>query len=315
MWVVGVPFEIAARIAGRRSWPYLLILPNLLLLMVFALGPIAMNFIYSFTSGSNPFLQDRELVGLKNYQRIFECESYLDPNACREDLFWRAVPQTVGYVVAAVVITTLVALVTALVLNREVRAKGFFRSVVFYPVMLSPIVVAFVWRWIVQREGLLNAFLVQVGLEPINFLASIGWTRFWVVFMGIWAAMGFYTLILVAGLQAIPGELYDSASIDGATERKAIWYITLPLLTPSLFLVLVLVVIRSVQVFDHVYAFSRGGPGTSTMFLVHYIVEIGFFRFPSNAGLAATASVLMFVALAVVTAFQVLLSRRMNTDT
>ena len=118
------------------------------------------------------------------------------------------------------------ALLTAIILNRRIAARGFFRSVFFYPVLLSPVVIALIWKWILQREGVLNAILTGLGGEKILFLAESQWTMFWVIFVSTWAHMGFYTLILLAGLQSIPRDLYEAAEMDGTSHLRTFWRIT-----------------------------------------------------------------------------------------
>ncbi len=131
----------------------------------------------------------------------------------------------------------------------------------FFPVLLSPVVVALIWKWILQREGLLNAVLVGLGGEPMLWLAEPGWAMFWAVFVSIWAHLGFYTLILLAGLQAIPRDIYEAAEMDGTRPLRIFRRITLPLLMPNLVVVIVLALIRAVQVFDEVFVLTGGGPG------------------------------------------------------
>ncbi|MEN8097965.1 MAG: sugar ABC transporter permease [Chloroflexota bacterium] len=310
MNIIGIPFEVFQRYVGARRMVILFLLPNLLIFSTFTLFPVFLNIYYSFTGGSKPFLQDRPFVGLDNYSRIFDCANYLEPNTCREDIFWSSIPRTLVYVGSSVVLTLLVSVITALVLNRPIRFKGFFRSVFFYPVMLSPVVIALTWRWIVQREGLMNAVLKSLNIESVNFMVSPDWATFWVIFVGVWASMGFYSLIILAGLQSIPAELYEAAKIDGADEFASFRKVTLPLLSPTILVVLVLVTIRSVQVFDHVYAFTTGGPGTATKYLVQYIVETGFTTYPRSFGMAAAGSALMLLVLGSITLIQNRLSRR-----
>jgi alpha-1,4-digalacturonate transport system permease protein len=309
MNILGVPFELLQRFAHAELMPYAFLFPNLLLMSVFTLLPVLLNFYYSFTGGSNPFLQDRPFVGLQNYQQILDCQNFLDSLSCREDLFWSSVPKTAAYVFWSVTFTLIFSLITALVLNRPIRGRGFFRSVFFYPVMLSPVVVALIWRWLLIPEGLVNGILANIGLPRVDFLTSADWATFWVIFIGVWSTMGFYTLIVLAGLQSIPKELYEAAQVDGASRWRTFRQVTFPLVSPTLLVVLVLVTIRSVQVFDHVYAFTNGGPGTATHYLVQYIVEKGFTIFPGNFGMAATASVFIAVVLVVITLVQLRLSR------
>ncbi|MDT8266327.1 sugar ABC transporter permease, partial [Roseomonas sp. DSM 102946] len=192
-----------------------------------------------------------------------------------------------------VVGTVLASLVTALVLNRRIRARGFFRAVFFFPVLLSPVVVALIWKWILQRDGLLNAIIMGLGGDRILFLNEPGWAMFWAIFVSVWAHMGFYTLILLAGLQAIPSDLYEAAAMDRTPTHRIFWRITLPLLWPNMIVVIVLALIKGVQTFDEVFVLTGGGPGTATMMVVQYIYETAFANQVQNFGLAAAASVLL----------------------
>jgi alpha-1,4-digalacturonate transport system permease protein len=305
-----VVFSLLQRLIGIRGMPYLFVLPNLLIFGIFILFPMLLNFVYSFTGGTEFFPDQRPWVGTANFEQLLACENHLDPNTCVQDRFWRAVYNTAGYVVAQVALMVLVSLITALVLNRKIKARGFFRSVFFYPVLLSPIVVALIWKWILQENGLFNGILTSLGFDKIPFLVSADWARFWVVIISVWATMGFYTLILLAGLQSIPAELYEAAEIDGANGWQAFRGVTLPLLMPTMTVVLVLSLIRAVQVFDIVFAFTGGGPGTATLYMVQYIYDNGFASPTKRFGLAASASLLMAGVLIVLTLGQQLLQRR-----
>jgi len=306
---VDVVFGIVQRWIGIRGVPYLFVLPNLLIFGIFILFPMLLNFVYAFTGGTEFFPDKRPGVGTANFGQLLACESFLDPNTCREDLFWRAVFNTGGYVIAQVSLMVIISLITAIVLNRKIKARGFFRSVYFYPVLLSPIVVALIWKWILQENGLLNGIITGLGGGKVPFMVDAGWARFWVVIISVWANMGFYTLILLAGLQAIPLALYEAVEIDGANAWQAFRAITLPLLMPSMLVVLVLSLIRAVQVFDVVFAFTGGGPGTATLYLVQYIYDKGFASPSRQFGLAASASLLMAGVLIVLTLAQLALRR------
>jgi alpha-1,4-digalacturonate transport system permease protein len=297
-------FGSLQKLIGLKAMPYVFVLPNLLIFGIFILFPMLLNFRYAFTGGTSFFPDQREWVGLDNFKQLLTCGNFLDPNSCREDLFWRALFNTGGYVVFQVGLMVVVSLITALVLNRKIRARGFFRSVYFYPVLLSPIVVALIWKWILQENGLFNGILTSFGLDKIPFLVNAQWAQFWVIIISVWAFMGFYTLILLAGLQSIPADLYEAASIDGADEWKTFWNVTLPLLMPQMVVVLVLALIRAVQIFDIVFAFTGGGPGTATLYLVQYIYSKGFASPSKQFGLAAAASLIMAGILIVLTLIQ-----------
>ena len=304
------PLRALQRVAGTRGMIAFFLLPNMAIFAVFVLVPMGANFLYSMTGGTALFLGDRSFVGAEHYARLLDCANHLDPNSCRDDKFWTSVWNTARFVVLQVALMTTVAMVTALILNREIRGRGFWRAVFFFPVLLSPVVVGLIWRWILQRQGLLNWIVDALGFQTVNWLTERGTAFAAAVGVSVWAHMGFYTLILLAGLQAIPRALYEAAEMDGTRPARVFWRITLPLLMPNLLVVLVLALIRAVQIFDEVYVLTGGGPGTSTLFLTQYIYEIGFASLLRNPGLAAAASILMGAVLVVLTLAQLALARR-----
>ena len=295
---------------GLNGMAAAFLLPNLAIFGVFVLIPMALNVVYSTTAGTNILLSDRTFVGAEQYARLLECEDYTRAITCREDLFWKAAGNTALFVVLQVTTMVVVSTITALILNREIRGRSFFRAVFFFPVLLSPVVVGLIWRWILQRQGLLNLIVVNLGLDPEVWLNDSTYAFTATIGVSVWAHMGFYTLILLAGLQAIPKDLYEAAEMDGTPPGRVFWRITLPLLGPNLAVVLVLALIRGVQIFDEVYVLTGGGPGTSTLYLTQYIYEVGFASILRNPGLAAAASILMALVLVVLTLAQLWLSRR-----
>jgi alpha-1,4-digalacturonate transport system permease protein len=305
-----LPMRFAQRGLGLRRMAWLFLAPNLLIFGLFTFLPIILNFFYATTGGANILLQDRPQVGAENFRTLLSCANYLEPSTCQKDLFWRAIFNTGAFVALQVGGMVLLSLATALVLNREIRARGFFRSVFFYPVLLSPVVVALIWKWLLQRDGILNAWLVGLDLDPVNWLVEADWAFFWVVCVSIWAHMGFYTLILLAGLQAIPRDAYEAAEMDAATPWRTFRRITLPLLMPNMLVVLVLALIKGVQTFDEIFVLTGGGPGTATMLMVQYIYESGFAAQPRLPGLAAAASILLAVVLMALTLVQLWMNRR-----
>lgn len=309
MRLIDTPLRWLQRVGGTGGMAAFFLMPNMLIFGIFVLLPFFINFAYSMTGGTALFLPDRTYVGSEQYARLFDCGSYLNPGSCVEDTFWTAVQNTAWFVVLQVTLMILVSLVTALILNRDLAARSFWRAVFFFPVLLSPVVVGLIWKWILQRQGLLNFGLYGLGFEPYVWLNDRNWAFAATIGVSIWAHMGFYTLILLAGLQAIPKDLYEAAEMDGTRPARAFWRITLPLLMPNLLVVVVLVLIRAVQIFDEVYVLSGGGPGTSTLYLTQYIYETGFAAQLRNPGLAAAASILMGAVLVVLTLLQLGLGR------
>lgn len=306
---IGFLMEAIQTRIGVQRMAYIFVLPNLLIFGIFVLFPMLLNFYYALTGGTNLFPQDRPFVGTRNLEQLFNCGSYLDPNTCQEDLFWRSMYNTAFFVLFQVGGMVLFSLVTALILNRDIRGRGFFRSIFFYPVLLSPVVVGLIWKWILQREGLINGIVNAFGGEPFLFLINAQWSTFWVISISIWALMGFYTLILLAGLQAIPAALYEAGQIDGTGSWASFRYITMPLLMPTMFVVLVLALIRAVQVFDQVFVLTGGGPGSATTYMVQYIYTTGFANQVQQFGLASAASVVLGVSLLILTLIQLRLGR------
>ncbi len=305
-------FAPLQRILGVQRMGYVFVLPNLLIFGIFVLLPMLLNFVFAMTSGQSILPENRTFVGTDNVQTLLTCTDYNNYLTCEEDLFWRSVSNTLIYLSGEIIGIILVALLTALMLNGKIKGRGFFRSVFFYPVLLSPVVVALIWKWLLQTDyGALNAVVVSLGGDRLPFLVDAGWAKFWTIAVNIWATMGFYTLILLAGLQAIPHELYEAGAIDGANAWSKFRFITLPLLRPTLLVVAVLAVIRSVQVFDHVFVLTGGGPGTATKYIVQYIFETAFDN--RRFGIAAAASLVLASALLIVTLIQLRVGQRNET--
>jgi len=303
------PFSKIQRGVGVQGMPWIFLLPNLIFFGIFVIIPLFINFAFSFTGGTELFLSNRVYTGTEQYRFLLDCKTFGDPITCREDRFWKGLYNTFIFVFFQVSFLVLFSLITALILNREIRGRGFFRAVFFFPVLLSPVVVALIWKWILLRDGILNAFLVSIGMDKILFFVSPEWAMFWAVFVSIWAHMGFYTLILLAGLQAIQPDLYEAAEMDGTSKERVFWRITLPLLWPNLLVVVVLALIKGVQVFDEVFVLTGGGPGTATQFIVQYIYNTGFTEQVQNFGLASAASIVLGVILFVLTMLQLAVTR------
>jgi len=304
------PFAAIQRAVGAARMPYVFAAPNLLVFGVFVALPMILNVWYAVTGGTALMPADRPYVGAANFAELLDCANHFVVATCRQDRFWRAVGNTVWFVAFQVTAMVALSLLTALVLNRRLPFRGFFRAVFFYPVLLSPVVVALIWKWILLPDGVLNAVVVANGGSRIPFLLDHGWSFFWTLVVSIWAHMGFYTLILLAGLQAIPRDLYEAAEMDGTPPWRALWRITLPLLMPNMLVVIVLGLIRAVQAFDEIYVLTGGGPGTATQYIVQYIYETAFASQIHILGRAAAASILVGGVLMLLTLLQLLASAR-----
>ena len=303
------PMLAIQRMTGMQRIAWAFLLPNLVIFGAFTFLPIFLNFFYATTGSDNILLQNRPWVGLENFRSLTACQNWLEPNSCERDIFWRAIHNSFWFVLLQVGFMVAFSLVTALILNRDIPLRGFFRSVFFYPVLLSPVVVALIWKWVLQRYGVLNAGLESAGLPVVNWLVEADWAFFWIVFVSIWAHMGFYTLILLAGLQSIPSDVYEAAEMDGASKWRTFSRITMPLLMPTMVVVLVLSLIRAVQAFDEIFVLTGGGPGSATLLILQFIYETGFAFQPRLYGLAAAASILMAAVLMVLTLIQLRATR------
>jgi len=280
-----------------RLTPYLFLTPNVAIFVIFIIAPAIYNFFLSLYRTS-PF-RPPVFVGAENFLYLLQ----------RDDLFWRAIRNILVFVVGDVTLITVLSVLVGVLLNQDVRWRGFFRSAFFYPVLLSPVVVALVWQWILNSQfGVLNAILQGLGLSRQPWLLRADWAMFWSIFVHVWATLGFFAMIVLAGLQSIPPTLYEAATIDGAGRWRTFRNVTLPLLMPTLMVVLILSMIRSFEVFDHIYVFTGGGPGTATLLIVHYIYRSAFQL--DQFGLAAAASVVLFVVIFTLTVTQYLFGRQ-----
>ncbi len=284
------------RLDRRTIAPYLFLLPNMLLFALFTIGPALYSFYLSLFNTS-PFRATR-FAGFANYADL-----------AADELFRTAVANSIVFVVAFTAVGTALSVGVALLLNSRIKARGFFRSAFFFPVVLSPVVVALVWHWILdQNSGLLNLMLEKVGIGGQPWLLDGTLAMASVVGVGIWIHLGFYALIVLAGLQAINQDLFEAARVDGATSWQETRYVTLPLLRPTILVVLILSVIAGFQAFDYIFVLTGGGPTFSTTLMVQFIYRTGFEQF--RFGLAAAGAVVLFLIIFSLTMLQFIAARR-----
>jgi ABC-type sugar transport system permease subunit len=286
-----------SRPLGRRLAPYLFVLPNMVIFGVFTIYPAINGFNISLYDSRNA--RTFEWVGTRNYERILT-----DPQ------FLTVARNTVLFVVAFVLVSTVLSVAFAVLLDAQRRGRTFFRAVLFLPVLLSPVVIGLVWGWLLDRNtGLVNTALGTMGLGQPGWLVEPQLSLGAVIAVGVWMHLGFYSLIMLAGLQSIDRNLYEAASLDGAGAWQRFTKITLPLLRPTTLVVLILATIHGFQAFDFIYSLTGGGPVGATTLIVQFIYEKAF-QSPIRYGLATAGSVLLFVTVFTITLANWLLGRR-----
>lgn len=275
---------------GETIAGYLFLLPNFLGFLIFSLFPILAAFGLTLTDWN--MVKAPQFVVLDNYRQAFD-----DP------LFWQTAWNSVYYTVGAVPIGIFIAFCLSLILNRRMRGIVFFRTVFFLPQVTLTVAIAIVWAWIYNPQvGLINYLLSLIGVSGPNWLGSTTWAMPAIIIMGNWKGIGGAMLIFLAGLQGIPEEYYEAAKIDGANAFNRIRFITIPLISPVTFFVLVTSLIGAMQGFDQFYVMTNGGPAFATTTIVMYIYLNGFSYF--RMGYAATLAALLFLAIFLVTIVQ-----------
>ncbi|GHJ40424.1 carbohydrate ABC transporter permease [Streptomyces sp. TS71-3] len=276
---------------------WLFLLPSLVGFLVFTAGPVLAAAVISLLDWN--LFSPPSFAGLGNFARLGS-----DPT------FWTALGNTAYFTFVSVPLTLLVSLGTALLLNHGLRRMAIFRSLLLLPYATITVAVAFVWIWLyIPHDGLVNSVLGLVGIHGPAWLVSEGWAMPALILMSVWKSFGFGMVIFLAGLAAIPQQLYEAARVDGATPWQSFRKVTLPLLSPSVFFTVVTSVIGSFQVFDQALIMTDGGPGARTTTLVMYIYQTGFENY--DQGYAAAQSLVLFAFVAVITGLQFLAQRRL----
>lgn len=271
----------------RKYSYFLFLLPALILIVFLTVYPLARVFYLSFYR-YNPIRRVERFVGFANYLRLFS-----------DRFFLTGLKNTFLFSVGATVTEVLLGLGLALMFNVKFRGRKLFLPLVIFPMMFSTMVICAIWRSMYHYDyGIFNYALRSLGFEPVKWLINKDLALWSVVLVDIWQWTPMAFLILLAGLQSIPGELYEAARVDGATGTRLFRHITLPLLRNHIFLALLLRSIDTFKIFDKVYALTGGGPGTATETISFYIYRQGFTYF--NMGRASAAAVVMFLAVSAV---------------
>lgn len=271
---------------------YAFILPNLIGYTIFVFIPVIFSFILSVMSwdGSQ---RPMEFVGLANFVKIFG-----------DRIFRGTLLHTISYALMTVPPTLILALLLAVLLNSKIKGVAIFRTAFYFPYIASIVAVGAVWNMLFQPDiGPVNEILRSIGIQnPPRWVVDKDWAMVAVSIVSVWKYMGYYMIVYLAALQGISHSLYEAASIDGANGWQKLRYVTVPMLTPTTFFVLIMLTIQCFKVFDLVYVMTGGGPGNATKTLVNYIYERAFTSW--EFGPASAGAIVLFAIVLVITLIQ-----------
>ncbi len=280
--------------------PYLFLAPALALVATFVIYPILAVVFYSFTDFD--IITDPEWVGVANYERLIA-----DPT------FWKALTNSIVYLIATPTVIVL-AIMLAIIVNRRMRGIHVFRALYFVPAVSGSIAIGISWRWIFERNGMLNSVLISTGVidEPVQWLTNPDFVLPIAILLTVWAGVGYYSVIFLAGLQNISEELYDAARIDGCNDLQKHWHVSLPGLRPQIIFVAVISSLAALKVFDEIYVLTNrtGGVLESGTTIVFYLWRQAFVL--SNAGYASAIAIALLL---LTLAFSVVLIRVLERGT
>lgn len=287
----------------KRIWegirPYVLIAPAMAGIFLFVMYPVGYLIYLSFFKYNLMNKDKSKFIGLDNFTQIFS----------RED-FYKALLNTTIYTAGVVFLTMLLALLIAIWLNKKGKFNSIVQAGIFTPHIVSIVSISLVWLWLMEpNQGLLNYILKSLGLPPSAWLQSSKTALISVIIVSVWQAIGYYALIIVAALQSISPSIYEAAALDNASRFKVFFKITLPMISPQLFFILIIMTIGSFKVFDTVQVMTGGGPNNATTTLVYYIYG---FR-STNVGYAAATGVVLMAIIGLLTfVYFRLLSRKIH---
>jgi putative chitobiose transport system permease protein len=280
--------------------PYLFLVPACIILGAFIFYPLLQAIWMSFTDYN--MISDPSFVGLENYEEIVE-----------DDLFWKTLGQTFLYLIVVVPTLVILPIFLAILVNQKIKGIGFFRSAYYVPVVTSMVVVGITWKWVYADQGILNYLLQSIGIidGPVHWLTSPTTSIFAVMAVTVWKGLGYYMVIYLAGLQAIPSDLYEAADIDGANKWKQIFHITIPMLMPSIIIVTIMSSISAMKVFEEIYVMTGGGPLNSSKTLVFYIYQEAFEKL--RMGYASAVGVILLLITLVLSIFNLKVMSKKET--
>jgi putative chitobiose transport system permease protein len=264
-----------------RATPYLFLFPAVALIAVFIIYPIVAVFYYAFTDYD--IVRPPVWIGLGNFERVFA-----------DKTFWLALTHSILYLVATPILITL-SVALAIIVNRKLPGIQLYRALYFVPAVSGSIAIGLSWRWLFERTGFINSTLQSLGLitEPINWLTSPSLILPIAIMLTVWAGVGYYSVIFLAGLQNIPEELYDAARIDGCNDLQKHWHVSLPGLRPQIVFVAVISSLAALKVFDEIFVLTNrtGGILDSGVTMVFYLWKQAFQL--QHAGYAAAIAIIL----------------------
>ena len=280
---------------------YSFILPNLLGFFIFTFVPIVFSLLLSFCEWNSG--GEIKFIGLDNFIRMFS----------KDDSFWIALKNTIYYTVVTVPVTLALALFLAILMNKPLKGRVFFRSVLFFPYVASLVAIAVVWMALFNPDrGPVNSILMAIGIEnPPRWAASTTWAMPTIIGLTVWKGMGYYMIVYLAALQGVSRDLYEAASLDGATRWQQFVNITWPCVTPTTFYILMMLIVATFKSYDIMYITTQGGPGEATKVLAYHIYNTAFVS--SQFGYASAIAMILLAMIVVITLIQFKFEKRFTS--
>ncbi len=280
---------------------YSFLAPNFIGFIIFTMIPVVFSVVLAFLDWGGG--AQIKFVGLENFRTIFKDFSFTRSN------LGIALKNTVFYTIATVPLTIACSLGLALVLNKAVKGANFFRAVFFFPYVASLVAICVCWNFLLMKTGPVNQFLNAIGFNMTKSWTSSRDLAIWaIIIVSVWRNAGYYMVMYLAGLQGVPNELYEAATMDGANGWQKFTKVTIPMLTPTTFFCTIMMVISCFKIYDVVAIMTQGGPGRATKMLVTYIFELSFggegIATSAQYGLASAVSMVLFVIVLTVTFVQ-----------
>ena len=259
----------------KKKWlPYLLVSPYLLFVTVFVIFPVLFCFFLTFNKWN--IISPMKFIGIDNYSRLFQ-----------DRLFWKAIGNTLKFLLLHIPLQLVVSLFLAYLLNQKIKAASFFRASFFMPVIVSGVVVTILWQQLLGYDaGLINRILISLGATKIGWLVNPDVAIYAIAIMATWKNVGLYVILFLVGLQTVPTQYYEAAKMEGATRWQQFYHITLPMINPTIFMVVILSTIGGFSLFIEPYIMTGGGPLNTTLSAVLYIYKQAFQYY--NMGYSAT---------------------------